>query len=589
MALVSGFDPANSGQQPVDVNENPVPVGVWGDSSTGGGVFGTSGPLPSGVSIPIDPPAGVEGHSADRPGVVGRSITASGVVGESQDAPGVLARSSASGLLGVTFSPTDDAHGVFGSSTTGGNGVTGFVGGTTGVIGNSIRGTGVHGITGTGTGVIGESFGDDGLAGPGVWGNSPVSVGVLGFSNSTDGSRGVTIGEGFGVYGAHFSDDPGGGVTGISTTGTGVIGESLGGGGGGGAGPGVHGHSDVAVGVRAVSGPTNGSEALTFGSGHGVSAVHFSAQPGGGISGLSVIGNGVEGFTYASIRQNSDVAAVRGQSANGYAGLFVGQVRVAGHLSKSGGGFTVDHPTDPDNKYLSHSFVESPEMLNVYSGTVTTDKDGTARVELPSYFEALNRDFRYQLTVIGDFARAVVSEEIKNNGFTIRTDAGKVKVCWQVTGVRKDAWAEANRIAVEQEKPDGERGRYLHPELFGKKAVAIHPGPTARLAEVLPEELRDRAERLVSDLDATDAAEVKDLSGRLEEGRRWLQEQAEAGRARLEERLRAVEGMPSAVDSPDAAKRRLQERAAAGRAQLDEQWRAVQEIVEKMRPGSASR
>ena len=73
MAAVSGFDPASSGQQPIDVNANPVPVGVWGDSSTGGGVFGTSGTLPIGTSIPIDPPAGVEGHGAQGPGVVGRS------------------------------------------------------------------------------------------------------------------------------------------------------------------------------------------------------------------------------------------------------------------------------------------------------------------------------------------------------------------------------------------------------------------------------------------------------------------------------------------------------------------------------------
>ena len=168
---------------------------------------------------------------------------------------------------------------------------------------------------------------------------------------------------------------------------------------------------------------------------------------------------------------------MRGQSANGFAGLFVGRVRVTGHLQKAGGGFTVDHPTDPANKYLSHSFVESPEMLNVYSGTVTTNRAGVARVRLPAYFEALNRDFRYQLTVIGTFARAMVSEEIKGNEFAIRTDPGRVKVCWQVTGVRKDAWAEANRLPVEETKPKAERGRYLHPELFGKKAGAVHPAP----------------------------------------------------------------------------------------------------------------
>ena len=55
----------------------------------------------------------------------------------------------------------------------------------------------------------------------------------------------------------------------------------------------------------------------------------------------------------------------------------------------------------PNPKYLSHSFVESPDMLNVYNGNVTTDEQGEAWVELPAYFEALNRDFRSQLPILG--------------------------------------------------------------------------------------------------------------------------------------------------------------------------------------------
>ena len=93
MAQVKGFSPAISGQQPEDGSGNPVPVGVWGDSNTGGGVFGTSGVLPPGSAIAIDPPAGVEGHGVDGPGVVGRSLNDSGVVGESPVSPGILARS----------------------------------------------------------------------------------------------------------------------------------------------------------------------------------------------------------------------------------------------------------------------------------------------------------------------------------------------------------------------------------------------------------------------------------------------------------------------------------------------------------------
>ena len=118
-----------------------------------------------------------------------------------------------------------------------------------------------------------------------------------------------------------------------------------------------------------------------------------------------------------------------------------------------------------------------------------------------------------------------------DNAFSIRTDVGRVKVCWQVTGVRKDAWAQANRMEVEEKKPETERGKYLHPELFGKKAVGVHQAPTSRFAEVLPEELHERADRVVSDLDSTDAADHKDLRTRLDEARRWLDERAAANRA----------------------------------------------------------
>jgi hypothetical protein len=91
-------------------------------------------------------------------------------------------------------------------------------------------------------------------------------------------------------------------------------------------------------------------------------------------------------------------------------------------------------------------------------------------VALPAYFEALNRDFRYQLTVIGQFAQAIVAEEISKNQFTIKTDQPNVKVSWQVTGIRQDAFADAHRIVVEQDKPASERGTYLHPAEHGQPA-----------------------------------------------------------------------------------------------------------------------
>ena len=89
-------------------------------------------------------------------------------------------------------------------------------------------------------------------------------------------------------------------------------------------------------------------------------------------------------------------------------------------------------------------------------------------VTMPEYFEALNADFRYQLTVIGTFAQAIVAEKMKGNRFVIRTNAPNVEVSWQVTGVRQDGFAKKNRIKVEVEKDERERGYYLHPDAFDK-------------------------------------------------------------------------------------------------------------------------
>jgi len=136
-----------------------------------------------------------------------------------------------------------------------------------------------------------------------------------------------------------------------------------------------------------------------------------------------------------------------------------GDMDVQGNLSKSSGSFKIDHPLDPTNKWLYHSFVESPDMMNIYNGNVTTDANGVATVELPEYFGELNNDFRYQLTPIGVFAQAIISEEVQNNKFKIKTSKPNVKVSWQVTGIRQDDYAKDNRIEVEVEKTGWDKGK----------------------------------------------------------------------------------------------------------------------------------
>jgi hypothetical protein len=144
-----------------------------------------------------------------------------------------------------------------------------------------------------------------------------------------------------------------------------------------------------------------------------------------------------------------------------------GDVAIAGNLSKGGGSFKIDHPLDPENKYLYHSFVESPDMMNVYNGNINLDESGSAIVKLPSYFEALNREFRYQLTAIGAPGPDLyVADKVSGNQFSIAGGSPGMEVSWQITGVRKDPYAEQHRIEVEMEKPASERGTYLHPEVY---------------------------------------------------------------------------------------------------------------------------
>ena len=152
---------------------------------------------------------------------------------------------------------------------------------------------------------------------------------------------------------------------------------------------------------------------------------------------------------------------------NGQAGRFVGDVFISGSISKGSGTFKIDHPLDPQNKYLNHSFVESPDMMNIYNGNVILDSNGEVPVELPQWFGVLNKEFRYQLTCIGGFAQVYIAEEINNNRFKIAGGTPGLKVSWQVTGIRQDPYANKHRVQVEELKDGYERGKYLYPEVYG--------------------------------------------------------------------------------------------------------------------------
>jgi hypothetical protein len=297
-------------------------------------------------------------------------------------------------------------------------------------------------------------------SGTGVYSTSNSGIGVYSISNSYIGVYGYG-GVFAGVYGS--TGDP---------TGSGVYGVAA-----GGSAAGVYGSNSSGP---AVWGKNTGGGTAVYAQTTGGYAVYGTATTGIGIVGSSGNNGGVYGVGYIGVQGSTngtnDSQGVRGENGGsntfGYAGLFNGRTWVVGNLIKGGGSFKIDHPLDPQNKYLSHSFVESPDMKNVYDGIVTLDTRGEATVALPEWFQALNGDvsmdsYRYQLTCIGGYAPVFVAGEIAQNRFRIAGGTAGLRVSWQVTGIRHDRYAEANRIPIEENKSAGERGKYLHPAAFG--------------------------------------------------------------------------------------------------------------------------
>jgi hypothetical protein len=442
--------------------------GVYGESTFGLGVFGKSTAL-----------VGVRGEGGTRGGdfeggsygVFAISPTGWGVWGGTSSST-----SNSTGVYGVASATSGDIYGVRGIATSSSQGV-------------GVKGEGSTGVNGTG-GTFGGTFsGTYGAFGTGalsgVWGvtNSATSgsVGVIGVavdpSGLTYGVKGVTNSSTFlasGVRGeATSSSGQTIGVEGVSTAspqGTGVVGR----------GSATGGYFTAA----------NGTGVQAF----GITGAYFGATTGDGVYGESAGGPNTAGVHgYGSGESSTGIWGQGSGQGSNTAGWFSGNVTVTGTLSKGGGSFRIDHPLDPANKYLYHSFVESPDMMNIYNGNVTLDANGEAVVTLPAWFEALNKEFRYQLTCIGGFAPVYIAQEISGNDFKIAGGNPGMKVSWQVTGIRQDAFALAHPILVEEDKPEAERGFYLYPKLFGQpQEEGIlwrgHPHLLERLEKMAPDQ-----------------------------------------------------------------------------------------------------
>lgn len=184
-------------------------------------------------------------------------------------------------------------------------------------------------------------------------------------------------------------------------------------------------------------------------------------------------------FTNTGVASVSPAVSIVSASAGGAAisatgakaGEFIGSVDVVGTLtalafSANAKLFRIDHPLDPENKILQHSCVESDDMMNIYNGNVMLDANGRAVVEMANWFEALNEEYRYQLTCIGGYAPVYIAEKVDNGKFVIAGGSPGLEVSWQITGIRHDASAEYRRVQVELDKSPEMKGTYLDPAAF---------------------------------------------------------------------------------------------------------------------------
>lgn len=415
---------------------------------------------------------------------------------------GVWGSQNGSGY-GVEGSVSGAGIGVIGFSGTGGMGVAGF-GGDIGVNGNGdLRGVDgsassgtalVYGVEGSVVSTAGNAAGVRGTNSAGSGSN----FGVLGEATNTAGggfSAGVrglnasTSGSGIGVWGSQngtgwggYFTVAGGGIgvnTSAGTGGTGVFAS----GGTRGVWAFANDSSGLVYGVEGTAGSSTseaagvrGVNSSTTSQAYGVLGQITSTAPGGSSAGVrgknagtSGLGIGVWGSQNGSGWGVEGSVSGAGIGVIGFGGTGTAVQAVGNFIASGTKSFRIDHPFDPENRYLQHYCTEGPEPTNTYRGTAVTDASGQAWVALPDYFDEINRDAHVQLTVLDeeDFAMVRVARGVADGRFLIKSSRGNVRVFWRVEAVRNDRWVRERGAPVEIEKPEHERGIYLHPELYG--------------------------------------------------------------------------------------------------------------------------
>lgn len=483
---VFGLSGDNVGVKGVADSTTGTNYGVFGEtaSSSGFGVYGLA-PALSGTNYG----GYFQSNSTSGRGVTGVAFAASGanygVFGESYSTGGfgVYGRNADNvGVRGEATGTTGINYGVYGTSaSSGGYGVFGAVTGTTGTTRggyfqtSSTAGRGVEGVNLASSGdTYGGYFSTNSPDGTGIFASAGGSgagagIGVYALSNSTSGQGvyGLATASTGTVYGVH-------GET-FSTTGRGVVGEASATSGGA---HGVYGVTNSVSG-RGVWGYAPAATGTTYGvyglvespDGVGVRGL-VSSTANGSPRGVFGEVQGDDGYGVYGLGDLIGVAGRFNNAVTGYGVFSFGTLGASGLKT-----FRIDHPDDPENKYLMHYSSESPECLNFYSGTATLDSQGSAVIDLPAYFSKINRDPRYQLTAVGApmpllHVAVEISAGAMESGspcsFSVAGGAPGGKVSWRVEAVRHDLYARNYGAPVEMDKPAREKGTYQHPEFYGK-------------------------------------------------------------------------------------------------------------------------
>ena len=390
---------------------------------------------------------------------------------------GAADRFSAIGVYGAALH--ERSIGVLGQAENASKGVVGR-GSLTGVEGTASHGDGVAGYTksqGDDAGVFGAAMGDGGagvrgealagpgveahsLAGPGVSAASDQAHGIMGSAKAANASGVLGRNDGAAGTGVDGYSDNGIAVRATSSKGTALRVKSL-------SGPAIDAETFTPLAAVKVSAPAGtGATVLSGAVGLDVAAVKagvfsVSIGPAGGdfksegsVQGFMFTGAGVKGKTMTGV----GVHGVGLPALGAWAGYFEGDVHVTGFLFKAASLFSIDHPLDPQRKVLNHASVESPEYKTFYDGVCTLGSDGRRLVKLPKWFSALNRDARHQLTPLGGPAADLHVRAVRKDSFVVAGGKPGQRVCWQVTGIRRDAWARAHPLEVEQPKRRARRG-----------------------------------------------------------------------------------------------------------------------------------